>query len=88
MAAPAVQIRVDSRYLPTMLFDAVGGASAPPPLAARILRPQVTVLVGGQPLYTVAPAGEPGPSRWPKVRTGLLIAGLAVVGLVVVKVVL
>lgn len=88
MAVPAVQIQVDSRYLPSMLFDAGGGASAPPPLAARILRPKVTVLVGGNALYSVAPAGEPGPSRWPKVRTGLLIAGLAVVGLVVVKVVL
>lgn len=86
--AASVQIRVDSRYLPSMTFDVGGGAGGPPPLAARLLRPKVTVLVGGSALYQVTPAGEPGTSQWPKVRTGLLIAGLAIVGLVVVKVVL
>lgn len=88
--AATVQVRVDSRYLPTMVFDVAGGGggASAPPLAARILKPKVSVLVSGATLYEVTPAGEPGPSQWPKVRTGILIAGLAVIGLVVVKVVL
>lgn len=74
-------IRIESAWLPSIVitepFAATPGAAAPNPVLS-ILKPRVTLEVRGgsmKPVVT-APYGDPGVTRWPLLRTGLLVAGV------------
>lgn len=75
-------IKVETAWLPPIEirdpFKPSPGPAAPNPVLS-ILKPRVTFeLQGGAlPPAKVAPYGEPGPNRWPVLRNGLLLAGLA-----------
>jgi hypothetical protein len=80
-----VEVEVETRYLPTMRFG-VGPGTAGPGVLMRTLRPRVSVYLAGSKVYTVAPAGDPAPSKWPAVRTTLVVATLAVLGVAVYQI--
>lgn len=75
------QVRVDTAYLPPIVIDdpfRPGNGKPSPVLQA--LKPRITLMVSGKPVV-VTPYGDPGPSKWPAIKTGLAIAGLVGAGL-------
>ena len=81
-------IRIDTEWLPPIIiddpFEATPGPSTPNPLLS-VLKPRVTFEIKGGALNPVraAPYGEPGPTRWPQLKTGLALAGIAALVLLV-----
>lgn len=68
-------IRVDSAYLPPIIIDNPLAPGAPNPVLSA-LKPKITItLAHGLNPVTVAPWGDPGATKWPALRAGLLIAG-------------
>jgi hypothetical protein len=74
-------IRIESAWLPPVYirdpFAAAPGPVAPNPVLSA-LKPRVTLEVRGgsmKPIVT-APYGDPGVSRWPVLRTGLVVVGI------------
>lgn len=67
------QIRVDTEYLPPLVLNDPFQPGQPSPLM-QALKPRITLMVSGKPVV-VAPYGEPGTSKWPAIKTGLVIAG-------------
>jgi hypothetical protein len=73
---------LESRYTPPVKINLSAAGPEPQSLIVRLLKPRVTIALAGTSVATVAPAGDPEPNEWPKVRIGLLVAGgLAVIGL-------
>lgn len=72
-------VTVETKWFPPLTVDLSGGGGQPP-LLARILKPRVTVAIRGVgQVAQTAPAGDPEPNEWPKVKIGLaVVAGLAV----------
>ena len=71
-------VTVETKWFPPLTVD-LSGQGGPPGLVTRVLRPKVTVRFGSTTVATVAPAGEPVPYEWPKVKIGLAVAtGLVV----------
>lgn len=66
-------VTVETKWFPPLTVD-LSGADDQPSLLVRALRPKVTVAIKGQVLARVAPAGEPTPNQWPKVKIGIAIA--------------
>ncbi len=64
---------VETKWFPPLTVD-LSGQGGPPGVVTRLLQPKVTVRLGSTPVATVAPAGEPVPNEWPKVKIGLAIA--------------
>ena len=59
-------VRLETAYLPPVTFRAgSGGGSEGTGALVALLKPAVTVDLNGTQLYHIAPAGEPGTSRWP-----------------------
>lgn len=73
------QVRIDSEYLPTIVLDDPF-APGPPSPVLQALKPQITLRVAGRDIV-MAPYGTPGPTKWPLVRAGAVVAGAFVVGL-------
>jgi hypothetical protein len=72
---------VETKFTPPLTVNVSGAAGGPPGLVTRLLKPKVSVLVAGNTLASVAPAGEPYPNHWPTVRIVVAIgAALAVYG--------
>jgi hypothetical protein len=78
-------VRIDSAYLPAVVLSDPFAPGPPNPIMA-VLRPQVTIYPAGafSPVV-VAPYGEPGPSRWPMVRAGLIVGGVALFALLFIR---
>lgn len=66
-------VTVETKWFPPLIVD-ISGQGGPPGLVTRALQPKVTVKFGATTVATVAPAGEPFPSQWPKVKIGLAVA--------------
>lgn len=72
---------VETKWFPPLNVPLTGGGGKPS-LIIRALQPKVTLTVQGTKITSAAPAGEPVPNQWPKVKIGLAIAaGLAVFGI-------
>lgn len=71
-------VTVESRWFPPLRvpLSETGGA---PSIFVRVLKPKVTLTIGGKVVTSAAPAGEPVPNEWPKVKIGLAIAAALVV---------
>lgn len=69
------RIRVESAYGPAIqIDDPFGPSSGKVDRAVAVLKPKVTFDTPGGPIV-IAPAGDPGPSRWPLVKGGVLVLG-------------
>lgn len=67
-------ITVESAYLPALDMVNPFGAGPPNPLL-QALKPKITIRTTlGDKVLT--PYGDPGPSRWPVIRTALVLGGL------------
>lgn len=81
------QVSIRSEYGPNVVIDqpfsgapSSGGGS----LLLRILKPEITITPGyGLAPQTVAPWGTPGPTKWPFVEMGLIVAAALGVGLII-----
>ncbi|MFA6118112.1 MAG: hypothetical protein WC729_29265 [Sphingomonas sp.] len=73
-------IEIHTRWLPPILIDKPlvesNGVPSPADAFAKAFKPKVIVRVKGIPSIEYAPAGEPGPTRWPYVRAGLVVGGI------------
>jgi len=69
---------VETKWFPPLTVP-LTGTSGKPGLILRALQPKVTLTVQGQTITGAAPAGEPIPNEWPKVKIGLAIAAGVVV---------
>lgn len=75
-------IKVETAWLPPIEirdpFKPSPGPAQPNALLS-VLKPRVTLEIqgGALPPAKVAPYGEPGPTRWPQLRTGLQFGGVA-----------
>lgn len=69
---------VETKWFPPLTVD-LSGKGGPPNIVTRALKPKVTVRLGATVVATVAPAGEPTPNEWPKVKIGLAVATAVVV---------
>ncbi len=73
------QIRIDTEYGPPIILDQPFSPSATASGASPLawLKPRITItpsLRGIGPI-TSAPWGDPGPTKWPQVQLGLVVAG-------------
>ena len=69
------RIRVESVYSPEIrIDDPFGPSTGKVDTAVTVLKPKVTFDTPGGPIV-IAPAGDPGPSRWPLVKGGVLVLG-------------
>lgn len=66
-------VTVETKWFPPLNVE-LSGAAGEPGLVLRILKPKVTVSIKGQKITSAAPAGEPFPNQWPKVKIGLAVA--------------
>jgi len=48
---------------------------AAPAIATKLLKPKLTIRSGDTILTTLAPAGDPGKSKWPWLALGVLVVG-------------
>lgn len=81
MALPGTAVVIETKYFPPLTVNVTAGGGAPPSLVVRLLKPKVSVLLGGAEVANVAPAGEPFPNEWPRVRIVVaVVAALAVYG--------
>lgn len=77
-AAGTLTATVETAWLPTFTVGIVPtaeAAAAGPAFVTRILKPKVTIKSGNVRLGTIAPAGDPGTSKWPLLALGLLAVG-------------
>lgn len=71
-------VTVETKWFPPLTVDLTeqGGE---PGRVVKFLKPKVTLSLQGRPLFSNAPAGEPTPNEWPKVKIALaVVAALAV----------
>ncbi len=67
------RIKVESAYLPPIqIEDPFGPSTGKVDKVAATLKPKVTFETPGGPIV-IAPAGEPGPTRWPLVKGSVLV---------------
>lgn len=71
-------VTVETKWFPPLTVDLAGASRGGPSLIVRILKPKVTVRIQDQVITKVAPAGEPTPNQWPKVKIGLMVAAALV----------
>ena len=77
-AAGTLTATVETAWLPTFTVGIVPtaeAAAAGPAFITRILKPKVTISSGSVRLGTIAPAGDPGTSKWPLLALGVLAVG-------------
>lgn len=65
---------METKYFPPLTVDLSGASEGEPNIFLRALKPKVILKINGQVITQVAPAGEPAPNQWPKVKVGLAIA--------------
>lgn len=70
-------ITVETKWFPPLVVE-VTNDDSPPNLVMRALKPKVTIAIKGTKITSIAPAGEPVPNEWPKVKIGLAIAAAVV----------
>lgn len=75
---------IESAYLPPIVIDKPFAPGGEPNPLLKALRPRITVELASGSIapVVIAPYGDPGPSKWPMVRTGLLIGGAITLGLI------
>lgn len=71
-------VTVETKWFPPLTVDLSGADAEQPNVLVRILKPKITVAVKGQVLAQVAPAGQPTPNQWPKVKIGIAVAAAIV----------
>lgn len=71
-------VTVETKYFPPLVVE-LSEQSGEPGMFVKLLKPRVTVAIKGQVLASAAPAGEPVPNEWPKVKIGLAVASALVV---------
>lgn len=69
---------VETRWFPPLRVP-LSETGGEPSILVRALKPKVTLTVQGKVITSAAPAGEPVPNEWPKVKIGLAIAAALVV---------
>lgn len=73
---------VETKWFPPLRVPLTDTGHAKPSYVLQALKPKVTLMVQGRTITSAAPAGEPVPNQWPKVKIGLAIAaGLLVFSL-------
>lgn len=81
-------ITLDTVYGPQILIseplktDASGNVQGDP--VTRVLKPKVTINLKAGPPIVYAPAGEPGETKWPYVKWGMIGAG-ALIGFLILR---
>jgi len=75
---PGTTVTVETKWFPPLTVDLTDTGAKEPNIFLRILKPKVTVRIQGQVITHVAPAGEPAPNEWKKVKIGLAIAAAVV----------
>lgn len=84
-------LTIESAWLPPIVIrDPFSAAAQPGPgsQAGALLKPRVSLEISGDPrAVSVAPWGEPGPSRWPEVKVLLIAVGLVAAALIVTRLV-
>lgn len=71
------RVTIESAYGPTVRLDRpLEGPTSP---ALRFLRPRVTIELKGLAPITLAPGGDPPPTKWPAVQAGLAFLGVTTV---------
>lgn len=71
-------VTVATKWFPPLTVD-LSDQGGEPGRLVKLLRPKVTVAIAGQPIASAAPAGEPTPNEWGKVKIALaVVAALAV----------
>lgn len=56
---------IETAWLPPVTVTPAGGGPGGFAPIVGLLKPKVTFYADGVPLYHFAPAGDPGPSKWP-----------------------
>lgn len=70
--------KIETKWFPPLTVELSDTGGEPGPIV-KFLKPKVTLAIKGQILTSAAPAGEPTPNEWPKVKIGLaVVVGLAV----------
>lgn len=64
---------VETKWFPPLVVP-LAGEGGKPGIIVSALKPKVTLKIGDQTITSAAPAGEPVPNEWPKVKIGLAIA--------------
>lgn len=67
-------VTVETKWFPPLTVDLAGASRGEPSLVIRTLKPKITLRIQDQVIAKVAPAGEPVPNQWPKVKIGLMVA--------------
>lgn len=75
LARAITRVEVHTAYGPPIVLDDPF-APGPPNPYLQALKPEVVLYVGDTPV-TAAPYGEPGPTKWPQVRTAAWIGAFA-----------
>lgn len=70
-------VRIETAFLPEIYIADPFAANQPPNPLLQALKPKITIELGkGLSPAVMAPYGKPGPSMWPTIQIGLLIAGI------------
>lgn len=73
---------VETKWFPPLRVPLTDSGASKPSIFLEALKPKVTLTVQGRAITSAAPAGEPVPNQWPKVKIGLAVAaGLLVFSL-------
>lgn len=70
---------VETKWFPALTVPLTDTSAGKPSVFLAALKPKVTLMVQGRVITSAAPAGEPVPNEWPKVKIGLAIAAAVVV---------
>lgn len=74
------KVTIETEYGPTIELNQPFAPNAAPSALLSMLKPRITFDVGGKKI-SMAPYGDPGPTKWPFVKIALLaLVGLAVGG--------
>jgi len=65
---------VETKWFPPLRVPLTESGAGKPSIILRALQPKVTLTVQGREITSAAPAGQPVPNEWPKVKIGLAIA--------------
>lgn len=68
-------VTVETKWFPPLTVDVSGAGEGEPNRLTKLLKPKVTLKLKGQTLTSVAPAGEPFPNEWPRVKVALVVVG-------------
>ena len=66
-------VTVETKWFPPLVVP-LTDTGGKPGIILQALKPKVTLSIRGTTITSAAPAGEPVPNEWPKVKIGLAIA--------------